>query len=174
MLSGGEANGFFDFDVSLWDAATGGTLIGATNTLSTVMVSNGLFTISPDFGAAAFNGNARWLELDVRTNGGGSFTVLSPRQPVMPSPYALEAANALNASVATNVTGPISDSQLSTNVALLNHGIVATGDVGIGQTAANGVAPLTVDAARPVRQLDRYSRASVRWRWLSQAITRMC
>ena len=47
--------------------------------------ASGHFTIDLAFGAAAFDGAPRWLEIEV----GG--TVLSPRQPVMPTPYALRA-----------------------------------------------------------------------------------
>jgi hypothetical protein len=49
-------------------------------------VSNGLFTVTLDFGSE-FNGADRWLELAVRTNGGVAFTALTPRQAVMPTPY---------------------------------------------------------------------------------------
>src|SRR5205085_5958358 len=51
--------------------------------------SDGLVTVSLDFGSSAFDGSARYLELAVRTAGVGSYTTLSPRQPLSPAPYAL-------------------------------------------------------------------------------------
>lgn len=52
-----------------------------------VPVSEGLFTVQPDFGGAVFNGEARWLEIEVDCGSGAA--TLSPRQPVTPAPYAL-------------------------------------------------------------------------------------
>lgn len=59
-------------------------------------VSNGLFAVTLDFGASPFNGDARWLQIYVRTNGGltAPYTPLSPRQALTPAPYALYAPNA--------------------------------------------------------------------------------
>ena len=111
--------GIRDFRFSLWDAVTNGNLVSTTQTVSAVSVSNGLFTVALDFGAGAFNGDARWLEIGVRTNGSGAFTELAPRQEAPLMPYALYAAEAGNVA-ATNFTGIVPDSQLSTNVALLN------------------------------------------------------
>ena len=84
-----------DFQLSLWDALSGGSQIGTTLTRSGVAVSEGLFTVQLDFGVNAFNGNARWLETAVRCpSGGGVYNTLSPRQPLTPAPYALYSANA--------------------------------------------------------------------------------
>ncbi len=88
---GSPYSGNCDFRFSLWDAATGGTQIGSTQTKTGVSVSNGLFTIADlDFGSGAFTGDARWLQIAVRCPAGsGSYTPLSPRQPLTPAPYAL-------------------------------------------------------------------------------------
>ena len=40
-----------------------------------VPVTNGLFTVTLDFGTSVFTGPARWLEIGVRTNGGGSYSL---------------------------------------------------------------------------------------------------
>ena len=59
-------SGTTDVEVSLWTAAIGGMQVEATLTLSQVEVTNGSFTINLDFGANAFDGDKRWLELYVR------------------------------------------------------------------------------------------------------------
>ncbi len=84
-------NGTCDFLFSLWDHPAAGNQIGTNQERTSVRVSNGLFTISDlDFGAGAFNGDARWLKVQVRCPAGsGSWTVLSPRQRLTPAPYAL-------------------------------------------------------------------------------------
>ena len=85
-------NGTVDFQFSLWDAAIGGAQIGSVVPLNAVNVADGLFTVMLDFGAAAFSGDARWLQLAVRfPAGSGAFTTLSPRQPLAAAPYALYA-----------------------------------------------------------------------------------
>jgi len=84
-------NGTADFQFSLWDAAGGGAQIGAMVPANAVNVASGLFTVNLDFGAAAFSGNARWLQLAVRDPVSHAFTTLSPRQPLTAAPYALYA-----------------------------------------------------------------------------------
>ncbi len=89
--SGAPVNGTCDFQFGLWDALSGGTQIGTTLAKSGVSVTAGYFTISDlDFGANAFNGQARWLAISVRCPAGsGSYTALSPRQALTPAPHAL-------------------------------------------------------------------------------------
>ncbi|MDB6029142.1 MAG: hypothetical protein JWM68_5365 [Verrucomicrobiales bacterium] len=96
--NGVAPNGNYDLRFTVYDALTGGNAFGVvTNSSSTV--SNGLVVASLDFGANAFNGSARWLEIDVRTNGGGGgFSTLAPRQAILASPYAIRALSATTVS----------------------------------------------------------------------------
>jgi len=88
--SGQPVVGSADYQFSLFDSPEAGGQIGATVVKSNVAFVNGVFTTSLDFGAAAFNGNARWLQVAVRSPAGsGSFTTLTPRQPLSATPYAL-------------------------------------------------------------------------------------
>lgn len=89
----GFVTGVCDFQFSLWDAVSGGTQLGATQSLAGVSVSQGLFTVplneANQFGANAFNGLGRWLQVDVKCASDPAFITLSPRQPLTPTPYAL-------------------------------------------------------------------------------------
>ena len=87
---GSPANGLYDLQFTNYAAAIGGNALGGVNA-DAVPVSNGLFTVTLDFGAV-FDGSMRWLELSERTNGAGSFVTLSPRQPLAAAPYAVFAA----------------------------------------------------------------------------------
>jgi hypothetical protein len=89
-VSGNPANANYDFQFSLWTAASGGTQIGATLTLPSVPVQNGLFTVSLDFGNV-WDGSDRYLQIAVRPAGSGSYTTLSPRVKINPTPYAIRA-----------------------------------------------------------------------------------
>ena len=89
-VSGSPANGLYDFGFSLFDAASGGTQQGGTLSVPAVQVTGGSFTVTLDFGSV-FDGNSRWLAISVGTNGAASLTDLSPRQSLMPTPYALYA-----------------------------------------------------------------------------------
>ena len=92
---GAPANGIYDIRAGLYTTNTGGTVFAGPITNSAVAVSNGLFTITLDYGDV-FDGTTYWLQVAVRTNGVGGFTVLSPRQQLTPTPYAIfaEGANA--------------------------------------------------------------------------------
>jgi hypothetical protein len=86
-------NGNYDLTFALYNASTSGAQAGSTLTNLDVGVTNGLFILREDFGAQ-FNGMAYWLQIGVRTNGSTTFTPLSPRQELTPTPYAIYADNA--------------------------------------------------------------------------------
>ena len=125
--SNSPVTGLYDFRFSLWDGALGGSLIGATQAVNGVPVSGGVFTVPLDFGPAAFNGEARWLEIALRTSAGaGTFAPLAPRQALTATPYALQAVSAAQVA-ATNLIGILSDGQIPTNVSRLDYNQVFTG-----------------------------------------------
>src|SRR5688500_16327494 len=74
------ANGNYDFEFRLFDQVSGGVQIGTTLQRLNVPVVQGNFTVSLNFGAAAFNGPDRLIGIDIRPAGGGTFTQLGPRQ----------------------------------------------------------------------------------------------
>jgi len=88
-VSNNPANGQFDLRFTLFDALTGGNQIGPQISVTNQTVTDGLFTVVLDFGPTAFAGDARYLQLEVRQAGGGTYTLLSPRQSLTGTPYAL-------------------------------------------------------------------------------------
>ncbi|HXP61735.1 MAG TPA: hypothetical protein VN829_14665 [Dongiaceae bacterium] len=120
------ANGSYDFRFALYDGAASTSQVGPTLTNAAVGVNHGLFTAALDFGAGVFTGEAGWLEIAVRTNGGGDFIALAPRQPVTATPYALDAAS-VDSVLASHITGTLADAQLSTNIARLSGNQVLSG-----------------------------------------------
>jgi hypothetical protein len=89
-----------------------------------VTITEGSFTVLLDFGATAFNGDARWLQIAVRSPAGsGVFTTLSPRQELTATPYALRVPGVDGHSLDASDGSP-------TDVVFVN----GAGNVGIGTT----------------------------------------
>jgi hypothetical protein len=143
------ANGFFDFEFSLYTNGTrSGTQVGSTLTQTNLGVTNGLFTTALNFGDV-FAGDSTWLAISVRTNGGSSFTALNPLQELTPTPYAIYAPNAgtaasANAVAATNITGAIALAQLPATV-VTNEGSVALDNVTVNGNLTLA-SPATIDS----------------------------
>jgi hypothetical protein len=137
--NGTNANGAYTMFFKLYDAVTGGNQIGDAIT-NNATLANGLFTVNLDFGAAAFDGNGRWLDISIANT--GIPETLSPRVHILPVPYAIMSGSASSALIAAtassvaavNVQGTLADDHLSGNVALRNGGNVFTGD----QTVSGG------------------------------------
>jgi hypothetical protein len=100
---GTNANGTYTMIFKLYDSPGGNNQIGIDATNNPALV-NGFFSVNLDFGAGAFNGNARWLEINVAGD------TLTPRVQILPSPYAMFAATA-----ASVPAGAISSAQLATS-----------------------------------------------------------
>src|SRR5271154_4598991 len=100
---GSPTTGNYDLQFQIYNAVTNGNAISVPLTNSATAVNNGQFTTTLDFGAGIFNGTNCWLQIGVRTNGNpGAFTLLFPRQPVLPTPYAIYASSAIFANSASN------------------------------------------------------------------------
>lgn len=91
------ANGNYDLEFKLFDAVSAGTQQGNTLQRLNVAVANGIFAVSLDFGAGTLPGADRFLDVSVRTAGGGAFTPLGPRQQITSSPYSVRSLNAATA-----------------------------------------------------------------------------
>lgn len=104
LQDGGQAaNGTYQFEFKLFDAAAGGNQIGQTLTGIPATVANGIFAVNLDFGASSFAGAARFLEISVRQSSSGlPYTNLNPRQEITSTPYAVRSLNANQALTADN------------------------------------------------------------------------
>ena len=120
LIDKGEAaNGSYDLTFTLYNASTGGATVGVSNVLSDLTISNGLFTVTLNYGASAFDGTPRWLEVAVRPGQStGGYSLVLPRQRIGAAPYAITAGN---------VTGPI------------NGGLITPGSITGTQLAAGAV-----------------------------------
>jgi len=151
---GTNANGVYTMIFKLYDAAGGGNQIGGTIT-TTPTLANGLFTVNLDFGANAFNGGARWLDITVQS--GLDAQTLTPRVLVQPSPYAIyagTAASAASLSASTwnatagnyqgfsNVFGIFDNNNLvlgmSTNGCMMNGDFEVAGDLSVDGSFSPG------------------------------------
>lgn len=96
--NGTPANGSYDLTLSLFASADSGSAVGTSNVFNALLISNGLFTVTLDFGAGAFNGAARWIEIGVRPGGSdNAYAKLNPRQPLTATPFALFSAGVVTA-----------------------------------------------------------------------------
>ncbi len=128
------ANGNYDFEFALFDSLNGGAQVGATLQVSNVVVTDGSFSVTLDFGAQ-FPGTERFLEIRVRqstplnvkgeTADLGSYSVLSPRQPINSVPYAVRSLSAGSADSATTAASATTSGTADTATNALNLGGVA-------------------------------------------------
>jgi hypothetical protein len=103
---GGAVSGVYDFQFILYDADVGGAQVGPIVTRDEVTVAAGIFTVTLDFGAA-FDGNARFLEVGVRPGASsGFYGILSPRQELTPAPHALFSATTGDPSLQRRTVAP--------------------------------------------------------------------
>jgi hypothetical protein len=91
--AGNPITGTCDFSFGLWNSLVDGTQVGSVSVVNGAAVDNGYFTVlvnaASEFGANAFVGAPRWLEIGVRCpSGNGEYTTLSPRQALTVTPLA--------------------------------------------------------------------------------------
>ena len=115
------ASGNYDFVFQLAGDPLGSNYIGSPVSISDAPVSNGLFTVTLDFGSGVFTGSNLWLQVSVCTNGSGNYTTLYPLQALASVPYAVmagAASNLLGTLPAAQLSGQLPASQLSGTIPL--------------------------------------------------------
>ena len=156
--SGSPASGNYDFRFKLYADPLGNTQVGASYLTNAIPVTAGLFITTIDFGAGIFTGSNYWLEVDVKTNNAGSYTVLSPLQAVTPTPYAVFASTASNLSgtlPAAQLSGTVSSANLSAipNGSLANSSLTVTAGSGLtggGSVSLGGSTSLSLDPSQVI------------------------
>jgi hypothetical protein len=114
----------------------GGSQIASTVARPNTTLINGVFSVTLDFGAGAFNSpNSIFIEIGVRPSGSpNAFTILGPRQQLTIVPYAVRAGSATSADSATNAV----NAQNATTAA------TATNALSLGNVSASSYARLNV------------------------------
>lgn len=147
--AGQSPAGTYDIRFTVYDAATGGNALGPvlTRTLTLASGDDGVFSVDDlDFGSSVFFGPARWMELAISKNG-DPFVVLSPRQRINHTPYALHAVRS-----GTTLQQAYANGRLIENSATLPVRI--TGTLESGSPSHNGVFSLfQPGASAPVLQM---------------------
>ena len=134
------ASGIYDLRFVIYDAVTSGNLISGVLTNAATPITNGLFTVTLDFGSGVFDGSMRWLEIGVCTNGVGAFATLTPRQPVTPAPYAIQAASVTAAGI-----GPGMANIYISGYAVTAVSAASAGSAAVAATAVSFTGPLAGD-----------------------------
>jgi hypothetical protein len=149
MDGGSLANGQYDLEFKVFDAATGGVQVSTTITRTNVTVTDGLFTTLLSFAPQVFEGEKRWLQIGIRPAGGGSFTALT-RQEITASPYATTLRPGAVMRAATSDTmltmhnkGSGDGLQIQTNI---GSALFAASTLGAAATFYGNSAPAAVQA----------------------------
>lgn len=147
--SGLPANGTFDFEFAVYNALTLGTQLGSTLTRSSVQVTNGVFSVSLDFGNLFGGAGNRYMEIRVKPVLSGSYTTLTPRTQLTATPYSIRTIQADDAATlvgsppsffqnASNMNaGILPDSRISNNIPRLGTSNSFAGGIQIDNGDAN-------------------------------------
>ena len=141
--NGSPYTGSCDFTFTLWDAATNGNPVGNNEPKAATAVTNGVFTVqlneTGQFGASAFNGSPRWLDIQVKCASDPSPTDLG-RQQINITPYASYALTAGSVTNGVVTTGSYADPGWLTSLSANKlTGVLPIANGGTGSAAQNFV-----------------------------------
>lgn len=88
LRNGIPIQGITDFRYTLWDDVSAGAQTGPAVTNLGMAVTDGLVSTTLDFGPV-FDGNRRWVQVEVKGAADPAFVLLTPRQEILPVPYAM-------------------------------------------------------------------------------------
>jgi hypothetical protein len=124
LNNGNPANGTYNMIFTLFNNSAGTGTPAATVPVNSILVSDGLFTVAIPLDPSLFAaGTPYWLQIQMEPSG-GSFSTLSPLQPLTTVPYALfaETSGALSGTLpASQLSGTIPVAQLPATVLTENE-----------------------------------------------------
>lgn len=176
---GAAATGQYDLIFRLFDASAGGSQLGADQCFNDLQVTDGLFTVSLDFGGQ-YNGSQRFLEVWVRQDTASAcpapgtqpgFQLLSGRTQLRAAPYAnyalsaglaTSSTNALNLggnppsfyTNAANLTGTLAKAQLPSSAARTDTVQTWTARPAFNGGTSGANSPFTVDSTFLIANLN--------------------
>ena len=146
--SGSPANGTYSFRFRLVSDAAGTTQIGPVVDMPNQTLADGLLNAPLEFGANAFTGDARWLEISVKTGGPSDpsqYLKLNP-QPLPPAPashFSRLAGNVLDGTITGAKLAP-----LAITTTHISDGAITAPKLGPASITSGNVADNAITAAK--------------------------
>lgn len=137
LLQGGQpVTTSMDFNFRVFTAQSGGTLVGNATAAWGVVPVDGVFSAQLFLNQSNYTGADRWLEVECRPSGSGqAFTVLTPRQRLAPTPYAMRS---LSERWTDTSTGVLSNDSVRTPKVFINRTSGVTNAEYFGITTPTG------------------------------------
>ncbi|QQS10346.1 MAG: hypothetical protein IPK69_06920 [Phycisphaerales bacterium] len=177
-VSGSPASGLYDMRFGLYNAPVGGTIQGTTLCVDNLTVAaDGTFAVGLDFGDV-FDGNERYLQIDVRTDTGltcstaSGFTALS-RQRLTATPYAsrsIVSGTSLKPWTPLGTTGARFDGTfvgINASTPVTSNGVFQVSRLGGGAGGFGGMWVTTDNATgRPFYGYNNTTGSTLAYHWL--------
>lgn len=145
------ANGFYDVRFTLCKSSSASDVVPSLQpVIHLLFVTNGLFSTNLNFGTGSsiFDGSPRWLSLEVRNAGVGSFVPLHPLTEISRTPEAIFAQKAGSVANGAIQTASIAPGQVVKKINLLTDTVqVVSGDnnVHVDTDRVNGLIKISSD-----------------------------
>jgi hypothetical protein len=157
--SGNPANGTYSFRYRLLGDAAGTTQIGPVVDSPNQAITDGLLNAPLDFGATAFTGEARWLEISVKQGGPGlptDYLKLNP-QPLPPAPashFSRLAGNVLDGVITGQKLAPLAITTTHISDGAITAPKLGPASITSGNVANNAITAAKIASGQVVKSLN--------------------